>query len=164
MEVAPKILDFVTNEEIARFHRTINWMKAQNVEAVLDHSLVRGLSYYEGFIFEVVSGEHTVAGGGEYGLKCGSLSANACGFGIGVARLLESISSEKATTLPNLRTIFIEAKNGKLWQILAFDSLRLVDTQDARIRVYDDRIEVRGLDKNRYNVVPVERWLRFIGQ
>ena len=66
---APKISDFISDEASNLLNTIKNTYPQNHIE--IDHSLVRGLDYYTGFVFEAVS-EHLGAqdsylGGGRYG-------------------------------------------------------------------------------------------------
>ncbi|GHV13335.1 histidine--tRNA ligase [Clostridia bacterium] len=77
-----------------------------NVNIRFDPTLVRGMSYYTGTIFEIVSDDFkgsSIAGGGRYDNMIGSFTGTptpACGFSIGFERIIASIM-EKANTSPS---------------------------------------------------------------
>ena len=62
-----------------------------NINYNIDSGIVRGLDYYTKNVFEIISGEFTVCGGGRYdGLveELGGKPMPAVGFGLGIERLL----------------------------------------------------------------------------
>ena len=62
-----------------------------DVKYTIDSGIVRGLDYYTKTVFEIISGDFTVCGGGRYdGLveELGGKSTPAVGFGLGIERLL----------------------------------------------------------------------------
>ncbi|MCI5596431.1 MAG: histidine--tRNA ligase [Lachnospiraceae bacterium] len=68
-------------------------MVAADVDIVFDPTLVRGMSYYTGTIFEIsIDGyPFSIAGGGRYDEMIGKFSGNnvpACGFSIGFERII----------------------------------------------------------------------------
>ena len=72
-------------------------MIAPDVHLLFDPTLVRGMSYYTGTIFEVtIDGYNfSIAGGGRYDDMIGrfsSQSAPACGFSIGFERIITILS------------------------------------------------------------------------
>lgn len=83
--------DVVTNmTEIAT---AVNATKAAEFTLVFDPTLVRGMSYYTGTIFEISMPELGVAcgGGGRYDKMIGKFTGNdvpACGFSIGFERII----------------------------------------------------------------------------
>ena len=89
---APKISDFISDEASNLLNTIKNTYPENHIE--IDHSLVRGLDYYTGFVFEAVS-EHLGAqdsylGGGRYDElfeDLGGKSLPAIGMAIGIERL-----------------------------------------------------------------------------
>ena len=89
---APKISDFISDEASNLLNTIKNTYPENYIE--IDHSLVRGLDYYTGFVFEAVS-EHLGAqdsylGGGRYDElfeDLGGKSLPAIGMAIGIERL-----------------------------------------------------------------------------
>jgi len=71
-------------------------------EPVIDFSLVRGLDYYTGPIFEIKVGEkrqESIAGGGRYDnliKDYGGKDTPACGLSFGIERLFELLSKQKS--------------------------------------------------------------------
>ncbi len=71
-----------------------------NINIVFDHTLVRGMGYYTGSIFEVYyeGSSSALGGGGRYDKMiekmCG-VDLPACGFSIGYERLVDIIKNEK---------------------------------------------------------------------
>ena len=68
-------------------------MTGDNVSAVFDPTLVRGMGYYTGPIFEITLDEYSfsVAGGGRYDKMIGKFSGqdvSASGFSIGFERII----------------------------------------------------------------------------
>lgn len=92
---APTIDRFYTDAEASRFQRIQTACQALNINFVVNKKLMRGLDYYTGLIYEWKS-EHlgaqaTVCGGGRYDLlfeNLGAKAESACGFSIGMERLL----------------------------------------------------------------------------
>ena len=71
----------------------VNATKAAQYELVFDPTLVRGMSYYTGTIFEIAMPEFGGAcgGGGRYDKMVGKFTGNdvpACGFSIGFERII----------------------------------------------------------------------------
>ena len=81
--------EVVTNmTEIAT---AVNATKGAKFELVFDPTLVRGMSYYTGTIFEISMPELGAAGGGRYDKMIGKFTGNdvpACGFSIGFERII----------------------------------------------------------------------------
>ena len=62
----PKLLTYVTDEERDRFSTLCSLLKAMGVEFSVDQFIIRGLDYYEGCVFELVTPDYSIAGGGRY--------------------------------------------------------------------------------------------------
>lgn len=82
-------------------------VKCSDFELVFDPTLVRGMSYYTGTIFEIAMPELGIScgGGGRYDKMVGKFTGNdvpACGFSIGFERII-LILTEKGFTVPNLK-------------------------------------------------------------
>lgn len=78
---------------------------ASDFELVFDPTLVRGMSYYTGTIFEIEMAEFgsSVAGGGRYDRMIGKFTGNdtpACGFSIGFERII-TILLDRGFTVPS---------------------------------------------------------------
>jgi histidyl-tRNA synthetase len=96
VDSAPQLIDFLGEESRAHFERLQSLLKAQNVPFRINPRLVRGLDYYNLTVFEWVAqlggSTLTVCGGGRYDPlieMLGGKPAPACGFAIGVERVLE---------------------------------------------------------------------------
>lgn len=79
-------------------------LTAQNVQIVFDPTLVRGMGYYTGPIFEVSIDEFgiSIAGGGRYDQMIGKFSGEevaACGFSIGFERIITVLRDAGVTRL-----------------------------------------------------------------
>ena len=72
---------------------TVNAVKSADFKIAFDPTLVRGMSYYTGTIFEIAMDEFggSVGGGGRYDEMIGKFTGNqtcACGFSIGFERIV----------------------------------------------------------------------------
>ena len=84
---------------------TVNAIKSTDYRVVFDPTLVRGMSYYTGTIFEIEMDEFkgAVAGGGRYDAMIGNFTGNAvpaCGFSIGFERII-TILMDKGYKIPD---------------------------------------------------------------
>jgi histidyl-tRNA synthetase len=82
------------NEGVAETRELLALLKEYGVKAELDLSLVRGLDYYTGPVFEISGGEGigSIAGGGRYDNLIemyGSKATPATGISLGIERLME---------------------------------------------------------------------------
>jgi histidyl-tRNA synthetase len=95
-EQAPRLIDYLGPESLAHFERLQGLLRSQNLPFRINPRLVRGLDYYNLTVFEWVADVGgtalTVCGGGRYDPlveMLGGKPAPACGFAIGVERVLE---------------------------------------------------------------------------
>lgn len=98
LEEAPKLVDDLDDESAAKFEMLQKILRSANVAFVLNPRLVRGLDYYNGPVYEWITdrlgAQGTVCAGGRYdGLiqQIGGKPAPACGFAMGVERILALI-------------------------------------------------------------------------
>ena len=90
-EGAPILLDHICDSCREHFEGFKKALESMNIDYVVDNSIVRGLDYYTKSVFEIISGEFTVCGGGRYdGLieEFGGEPTPGIGFGLGIERLL----------------------------------------------------------------------------
>jgi histidyl-tRNA synthetase len=95
-EDAPVVLDFICDDCREHFESLKKYLDTMGIEYKVNPQIVRGLDYYTRTVFEFVSKyEKTnglvVCGGGRYdGLieELGGASIPACGFGMGLERLV----------------------------------------------------------------------------
>ena len=86
-------LDADVVKNMTEIATAVNATKAASFELVFDPTLVRGMSYYTGTIFEIAMPEFGGAcgGGGRYDKMVGKFTGNdvpACGFSIGFERII----------------------------------------------------------------------------
>ncbi|HEY5632389.1 MAG TPA: histidine--tRNA ligase [Burkholderiaceae bacterium] len=89
---APQLTEYLGEASRAHFERVLALLRSQNIPARINPRLVRGLDYYNLTVFEWVAGGLTVCGGGRYDPlieMLGGKPAPACGFAIGVERVLD---------------------------------------------------------------------------
>ena len=91
-------------ENLKEIFISVNAAKSADCELVFDPTLVRGMGYYTGTIYEIEMAELncSVAGGGRYDKMIGKFTGNdtpACGFSIGFERII-TIMLEKGFKIP----------------------------------------------------------------
>ena len=90
-EGAPVHLDYICDTCREHFEGLKKALENLGIEYTVDPGIVRGLDYYTKTVFEFVSGDFTVCGGGRYdGLveQFGGDATPGIGFGLGIERLL----------------------------------------------------------------------------
>ncbi len=88
---APRLLDYICDDCRAHFEKFKACLDSMGIGYTIDPGIVRGLDYYTKTVFEIISGDFTVCGGGRYdGLveELGGKPCPAIGFGLGIERLL----------------------------------------------------------------------------
>lgn len=101
---APKLKDFISQEGLKHFHSLCNILDNHGVTYTLNDRLVRGLDYYNRTVFEYVTSDlgsqGTVAGGGRFDYlveKLGGVNTPACGFAIGLERIVLLLENKEIT-------------------------------------------------------------------
>ena len=109
-EGAPRTVDHLCESCESNFNMLKSALSAMNIDYVVDSSIVRGLDYYTGTVFEFIAegigAQSTVCGGGRYDCLVSSLGGPelpGIGFGMGITRLilamrelgLDNIEAEK---------------------------------------------------------------------
>lgn len=116
-EALAGVLDDNVAGDLETIIESVEAVKTANFKIEFDPTLVRGMSYYTGPIFEVsIDGfGGSVGGGGRYDEMIGKFTGNqtsACGFSIGFERIV-MLLLEKDYQLPggSVRTAFLIEKN-----------------------------------------------------
>jgi len=101
LKEGPKFQDFIS-EDSQTFLQNLVDAYSNHCDIQIDQSLVRGLDYYTGIVFETVSeklgAQNAILGGGRYdnlSKQLGGKDMHAIGFAIGVERMIELLSIEK---------------------------------------------------------------------
>ena len=92
-ELLEGFLDQKIAEELETIIQSVDTVKTAKFQIVFDPTLVRGMSYYTGPIFEIAMDEYggSVGGGGRYDEMIGKFTGKdtpACGFSIGFERII----------------------------------------------------------------------------
>ena len=92
---APKTVEHLCDSCNSNFDMLGRALDAMNIDYVVDSSIVRGLDYYTGTVFEFIAegigAQSTVCGGGRYDGLVASLGGpelSGIGFGMGITRLI----------------------------------------------------------------------------
>lgn len=99
------VMDADVEKNLSEIIESVEQTKAADFEIVFDPTLVRGMSYYTGTIFEIAMPEFggSCGGGGRYDKMVGKFTGNdvpACGFSIGFERII-LIMMENGFKIPN---------------------------------------------------------------
>lgn len=133
IEAAPKLLDMISKESQNRFKSLCEGLSALGIQYEINPSLVRGLDYYGGLVFEWVTdqlgSQSAVCAGGRFDTlveQLGGMATPAIGFGIGAERLLllmEKMNVIQSQLKPPL--VFLMANHEKALQQCVVLSERL---------------------------------------
>lgn len=101
VNAAPRLVDYLDAESLAHFEGVQRILRHNNIVFTINPRLVRGMDYYNRTVFEWVTdklgSQGTVCGGGRYDPLVemfGGKPTPACGFAIGVERVLELMKAE----------------------------------------------------------------------
>ncbi len=123
---APKLIDYLGAESLAHFEGVQQALKDAGLPYTINPRLVRGLDYYNLTVFEWVTdrlgAQGTVCAGGRYdGLveQLGGKPTPACGFAMGVERLIALIKESGGEPLPPAPDVYL-VHQGEAASRLAF--------------------------------------------
>ena len=130
IEAAPKLADDLDEQALAHFETVQKITTRQGVQFRVNPRLVRGLDYYNYTVFEWISdqlgAQSTVCAGGRYdGLieQIGGKPAPACGFAIGIERLLDILEASQQTGTPASPDVYL-VHAGETASVMAWDIAR----------------------------------------
>jgi histidyl-tRNA synthetase len=136
---APKLMDELDAEALEHFAAVQAILQRHGVPFEINHRLVRGLDYYNRTVFEWVTtrlgAQGTICAGGRYdGLieQIGGKPQPACGFAMGIERLLALLAEDGLTTLPSPLDIYL-VHQGEHASVLA--STLAEQLRDANLKV-----------------------------
>lgn len=114
VNAAPKLLDYLGEESRAHFEGVQKILRHNSIPFTINTRLVRGMDYYNRTVFEWVTdqlgSQGTVCGGGRYDPLIemfGGKPTPACGFAMGVERLLELMKSAGERVVPQQCDVYI---------------------------------------------------------
>ena len=150
--LAEVLKDYLDEEVMNSFMEIIDSVKATKAdtfELVFDPTLVRGMSYYTGTIFEIAMPEFggSCGGGGRYDKMVGKFTGNdvpACGFSIGFERII-MLLMEKGFTVPTQpkKTAYLIEKG------VAGDALCEIIAKAQKAREDGCQILIARMNKNK---------------
>ena len=137
---APRLADDLDDESISHFDQLQALLRNAGVEFLINTRLVRGLDYYNDVVYEwtttQLGAQGTVCAGGRYdGLieQIGGKAAPACGFAMGVERLLALIADAELVQAGKALDVYLvhsgEQAAGFAWKVA--ETLREQDVSVA---------------------------------
>jgi histidyl-tRNA synthetase len=125
---APSLHGYLGRASLAHFDRLRELLAAAGVEHTVNHRLVRGLDYYNLTVFEWITerlgAQGTICGGGRYDPlteMLGGRPSPACGFAIGVERVIELMRETLPVTAPAQCDVYVLHQGGAT-QVLALQA------------------------------------------
>ncbi len=132
VEAAPKLIDYLGENSLRHFEGVQQLLKDAAIPYRINPRLVRGLDYYNLTVFEWVTdalgAQGTVCAGGRYdGLvaQLGGKSAPACGFAMGVERLMALLEAQNAGIDMPAPDVYV-VHQGEAAQRLAFRAAEML--------------------------------------
>ena len=125
---APLIIDYICDECSQHFENLKKYLGALNIKYEIDPLIVRGLDYYSKTVFEIISNDITICGGGRYDYlieQIGGPSMPAFGFGMGLERLLLTLE-ENNISIP--KENFIQLYVGSMGATFKIEAMKLVNS------------------------------------
>ena len=121
--VEPYVTDKEVVANVKKVLENISKIANGKFNIVYDKSLVRGMGYYTGMVFEISSNKFSssIAGGGRYDKMIGKFlgeSVPAVGFSIGFERVCEILKDENLQTVPAQKVILIYSDADDFAQVL----------------------------------------------
>jgi len=114
IDAAPKLVDDLDEGSLRHFELVQSMLRRSNVSFAINPRLVRGLDYYNRTVFEWITSklgaQAAVCAGGRYdGLveQLGGKPSPACGFALGIERLLALLEVEKAVIPARAPDIYV---------------------------------------------------------
>ncbi len=127
---APKSVDHLCPDCQSHMERLTSYLEALEIKYVIDTSIVRGLDYYTRTVFEFIcddiGAQSTICGGGRYdGLmeELGGSHLPACGFAVGLTRLLPTVTLPEKSKGP-LLYIAPMGERANVWAMGQLSALR----------------------------------------
>ena len=123
---APRTIDKLCECCEGKFARLKEALDAMGIEYVVDSSIVRGLDYYTGTVFEFIAegigAQSTVCGGGRYDGLVSSLGGpelSGIGFGMGITRVILALREAGLADVPVAKPLLYISALGERAQIKA---------------------------------------------
>ena len=148
-EALAEQMDGSVCDDLLKIMQVVGDVTRADVDLVFDPTLVRGMGYYTGTIFEIAMAEAdvSVGGGGRYDKMIGKFTGQdvpACGFSIGFERIM-MVLMEKGFTPPDAR----EKEAVLLEKNLDADQLSKVFAEAQAARDDGHVVNVTNMKKNK---------------
>jgi histidyl-tRNA synthetase len=159
LKSAPKFQDYISKDSKIFLNELVKSYESK-CDIQIDHSLVRGLDYYTGIVFEVVSkdlgAQNAFLGGGRYDNLSGQLGGkdmHAIGFAIGLERIVELLNASNQSLPKKIAFIItgqqIEEKTYKIADDLRRSNNKVI--LDTFLSTGSLKSQLRRANKNNCN-------------
>ena len=118
IENAPLISDYLTKDDSKNFEEILNLLNSLNINIIINTKLVRGLDYYNGMTFEIISNnigsQSALCGGVRYDKLVeylGGKATPAVGFAAGLERLILILKDKQENIASNNIDIYVISLN-----------------------------------------------------
>jgi len=118
IEEAPLISDYLTKKDTKNFEEILSLLNSLNINITINPKLVRGLDYYNGMTFEIISNnigsQSALCGGGRYDKLVeylGGKATPAVGFAAGLERLILILKDKQKNMASNNIDIYVISLN-----------------------------------------------------
>lgn len=123
---APTILDHVCENCATDFANLQKYLTQQKIDFSVDKTLVRGLDYYTGMVFEILKNNLAIAAGGRYDNlveQMGGKNIPAVGFALGEDRVVEILNIQ----IPQKPIVFMATTDPENHEKQIFDNFDLIE-------------------------------------
>ena len=141
IEAAPRMLDDLDDDSLKNFERLQGMLRDAGVDFEINSRLVRGLDYYNDAVYEWITdrlgAQGTVCAGGRYdGLfqQIGGKPAPACGFAMGVERLLALLPEQSDRVGPAADVYLVHA--GEAAEAFAWRAAEALRDEGLRVTLH----------------------------
>lgn len=136
---APKLPDFLSSESIDKMERFKQFLDRSGIAYKLNSNLVRGLDYYNDVVYEwktdFLGAQGTICAGGRYDVlaeQIGGKPIPACGFALGLERVLATLSSYKVQ-IPKLNPDVYVVSSNETAQLYAWDVAQVLRDNTLKV-------------------------------
>ncbi len=154
----PKIIDFINKNSLYNFKRLCNNLTILGINYKINYNLVRGLDYYNDFVFEWTSNylgtKKSICSGGRYDTltRCLSkFSIPAVGFALGLDRLVLLLKNKKKENIfiyKNIIDVYIISSFNNKSILLGIEIMeKIINYFHNSIRIYNDYNKYKNLGK-----------------
>ncbi len=161
----PRIIDFVNCDSLYSFKKLCKNLTILGINYKINYKLVRGLDYYNDFVFEWTinyGGKKSICSGGRYdnlSKHLSKFSIPAVGFAIGLDRLVDLLKDSN-------KNIFINKNNIDVYIISSFNNKskilgikimeKIFDYFYDSVSIYNDYSEYKNLGKKISKIIKLK--------